>query len=186
MKTRVDHGFIIPLLAFTLIGAFIALALFTTYKKTHETNGLMIADHVQELSDIFTKIHKSCGIISFDYQKNPINFLTVKSFVGSEVGSMNLAHPKKWRGPYVAEGSSIQPDDYQIVRTTSGYFITPGEGCILPNGSVVGEDVLLHENAHILTMIQPGGVLNHNGKALAAPISTQVQEAPQMADYEVE
>jgi hypothetical protein len=186
MKRRVNHGFIIPLLAFALIGAFIALAIFTTYKKTHETNGLMIADHVQELSDIFAKIHKTCGIISFDYQKNPINFLTVKSFVGSEVGSMNLAHPKKWRGPYVAADSQLQPDDYQIVRTTSGYFITPGEGSRLPNGSIVGKDILLHENAHILNMIQPGGGLHYNGKALAAPISTQVQEAPQMADYEVE
>lgn len=173
---QVKQGFLIPLLGILFIGAFIALSFFTTYKENKETVGILIAEHVAHLSDIFAKINKSCHIVSFDFQKNPINFLNVKSFSGSQVGSMNLLRPKKWRGPYVISNPTIQNADFQIVRTHQGYFVTPGEGIKLPNGLIIGRDIILNEHADIMKMIQKDGVLNYQEKALAAPIKTQAKE----------
>ncbi len=183
---QVKQGFIIPLLGMLLVSAFIALAFFTTYKKTHESVGLMIAEHVAHLSDIFAKIHKNCGILSFDFQKNPINFLNVKSFSGSQVGSMNLRHPRKWKGSYTHKTPAVNQNDFQIVRTHKGYFITPAEGIKLPSGLVVGQDVMLNDDADIATMVQPGGVLWYQGKALAVPLATEVQDLCDVATFEVE
>ena len=69
-------------------------------------------------------------------------FLTnpVKSFEGSEVGSLNLAYPKKWQGPYLGDNPTFQGKAYQIIRTKNGYFVTPGDGIMLPNGLVIGRD----------------------------------------------
>lgn len=183
---QVRQGFIIPLLGILLVGAFIALSFFTTYKKTNETVGLMISEHVSHLGDVFTKIHKTCGILSFDYQKNPINFLNVKSFSGSQVGSMNLLHPKKWKGPYVHTNPTIQHSDFQVVRTHQGYFVAPGEGTKLPNGLTVGKDIILNETADIIKMAQQGGVLNYKGKSLTIAIPTQTQELSNVTMYDTD
>ena len=183
---QVKQGFLIPLLGILLVGAFIALSVFTTYKKTNETVGLLIADHVLQLSHVFEKINNSCEIISFDYQKNPINFLNVKSFSGTQVGSMNLLRPHKWRGPYVFSNPTIQQTDFQVVRTHQGHFIAPGQDIKLPNGLVIGRDVLLDENADINRMIQPGGILNYKGKALAVSIKTQAQKYPDVMGSDTE
>lgn len=183
---QVKQGFIIPLLGVLLVSAFIALAFFTTYKKTHESAGLMIADHVAQLSGVFANIHKKCGILSFDFQKNPINFLNVKSFSGSQVGSMNLRHPKKWKGSYTQKIPAIDQNDFQVVRTHKGYFIAPAEGIKLPNGLIVGEDIILNDDADITIMVQDGGPLNYQGKALAVPLATDIQDLCDVATFEVE
>ncbi|MCX5921970.1 MAG: hypothetical protein NTX86_01450 [Candidatus Dependentiae bacterium] len=122
------------------------------------------------LVDIFTRIDKRCKILSFDAQKNPINFLNVVTFKGSEVGSMNLAYPTQWEGPYLDKNLTIQNQEYQIVRTTKGYFITPGDGVLLPNDKVVGKDIILDEDADIAALSNDEGALMYDGKALAAPL----------------
>jgi hypothetical protein len=131
----------------------------------------MVQD-VARLADIFQRIDAECGIIGFDYQKNPVNFLTIKhdGFVGSEVGSMNLRHPDRWQGPYLQDNSTIHSKEYQIVRTKKGYFITPGDGVRLPNNKVVGKDIILDEHADIPALVLQKDGLNFEGKPLAAPL----------------
>ena len=44
MKRRLDHGFVIPIVAFLVMGAFIALAIFTTTYNSNQPMELMISD----------------------------------------------------------------------------------------------------------------------------------------------
>ena len=139
------------------------------YRSRDHTIGL-IANDVKRLTIIFKRIDDQCRILSFDFQKNPINFLNVKTFEGSEVGPMNLAYPDKWEGPYLDNNPTMQSKEYQIVRTKQGHFITPGDGVRLPNGKVVGTDIVLDEDADILHMMHDKNALRVRGVALAAPL----------------
>lgn len=156
------------------LGLGIAFMVYTVFfsgiyrSKALATN--VIAEDIQKLGTIFDEINRQCEIISFDYQQNPINFLNVGSFTSSEVGPMNLARADKWRGPYVADNPTIQGKEYMVVRTKKGYFITPGNGVKLPNGKVIGQDIMLNEDADIDAMMRNPNALLINDKAMAMPL----------------
>jgi hypothetical protein len=133
----------------------------------------MVADHITQLETIFKKINSTAGIVDFDHQKNYIDFLNVKSFDGSQIGSMNLAQPDKWQGPYVKENLTMQEQNYQIVRTHKGYFIVPGEGVKLSSGKIIGKDIIFAENTDIPALIADGNELNFQGRPLAAQVPMQ-------------
>lgn len=161
------------------IGGLLAVFLIWTvssyfYEKPIHTANMMAQD-IAKLAAIFEQIEKECGISSFDYQANPINFLTIKKdgFVGSEVGSMNLARPEKWQGPYLQDNLEIQEKEYQVVSTNKGYFIVPGQGVELPNGKIIGTDIILDEKADIAAMMHDKDKLMVEGKPLAAPLVTE-------------
>ena len=121
--------------------------------------------------DVFHRIDKDCRILHFDYPLTRIDFLTVKSFVGNEVGSMHLEHPDRWQGPYLNANPKVQGQEYLVVITHKGSFITPGTEVQLPNGKVVGVDITLNEEADLDAMMKPGGALNMDGKPLAAKVN---------------
>lgn len=161
------------------VGLLFALLLITTVigylreKPTHTAS--MMAQDIAQLKEIFERIEKTCGILSFDYQANPINFLTIKKdgFIGSEVGSMNLAYPDKWQGPYLLDNPTMQGKEYEIVSTSKGYFIVPGRGVELPNGKIVGVDIMLDEHADVVAMMHDKEKLMFDGKPLAAALITE-------------
>lgn len=169
---------VFPYITVSIIFILLAIAIgnLIVFKKTDI--GEIITQDVQKLSDIFENIHKEAGIISFDFQKNPINFLTIKKdgFVGSEVGSMNLAYPKKWNGPYVKDNLAVRGVEYLVVRTKKGYFITPGLGLKLPNGKKMGTDIPLDENASIAAMAVDENFLSFKGKPLAVRLKFNDQD----------
>lgn len=174
MKFAYSHkpvsGYIVPVLSALFMMLLIGIAIFSVRSGAKQFSGEAMVSDIALLAGLFEQINKDCTILSFDAQKNPINFLTVGNFAGSEVGSMNLVHPEKWQGPYLPDNSAMQGIEYQIVRTDAGYFIVPGEGVTLPNGQVIGKDILLDEKADIATLSQEGGALHFKGKALAAQI----------------
>ncbi len=149
---------------------FIAVIFSYRYRSTDLT-GNVIADDVQKLAKIFDAIHEQCGIISFDYQQNPINFLNVKSFTSSEIGPMNLSYADKWNGPYLEDNLAVQGKEYMVVRTQKGYFITPGEGVKLPNGFIIGKDIVLNESADIEAMMRNPQKLLFKERSLAARLN---------------
>ncbi len=169
-----------------LIGFLFLLTLGWYWYRSTQAIGLIINDDVAKLATIFEKIDSTAGIAGFDYQKNPINFLNVRSFVGSEIGSMNVKYPKKWQGPYLDDNPSIQGKDYMVVKTKKGYYITPGEGVKLPNGLVIGVDVKLDEDADIDALVQKSHPLEWKGKALASPLKsptkTEVEKVYKLED----
>ena len=166
------YGYFAPLLTIVLFIILIAISIFGFYYGTRSETAQDIAAEVTVLTQIFTRIDATCSITGFQNQKNPIDFLTVKKdgFVGSQVGSMSLAHPEKWDGPYVERNFEVQGKEYQIIRTKQGYYITPGHGVTLPNGAIIGKDIILDEHADVDSMILNTKKLRYNNQPLAARI----------------
>jgi hypothetical protein len=163
--------YLIPIGSALILICFIIIYFVGFFYENKREAGIEIADDIAHLVSIFKKIDKDCEILSFDYQKNPINFLNVTKFVSSEVGPMNLAYPQNWKGPYVDDNPEMQGQMYQVVRTKQGYFITPGEGVKLPNGKVIGKDIMFSEDADIFAMMGNQEELLYKDKSLAAPLT---------------
>lgn len=137
----------------------------------------LIAHDVLYLQHIFQEIDQTCGIRDFEHDKNVINFLNTNTFIGSQVGPMNLRYPKKWQGPYVKDNPSIQDKDYQIVQATKGYFIAPGDGVHLSNGKIIGTDIVLDEHTNFDLLLEKGGLLrSRENFALAVPLELGVKK----------
>lgn len=130
----------VAILLFVLL---FGVSVYKLYQNSSQSTDVVIATQVQKLQTIFNQIHKDCGIVDFEHEQNYIDFLTVESFVGSEIGSVNLLYPKQWKGPYVQDNPTAQEQQYIILDNESGYFIVPGDGVTLANGAVVGEDFIL-------------------------------------------
>ncbi|MDR3550698.1 MAG: hypothetical protein P4L31_04750 [Candidatus Babeliales bacterium] len=153
-----------------IVVLLIGLTVLNYWRQPREYEAKLIAKDLTMLADVFARIDKRCRIMEFDGQINTINFLNVKSFNGSEVGPMNLAYPTQWQGPYLTEHPKIQDKDYQIVKTRHGYFITPGNGVTLPNGKVIGKDIILDENADIAAMLNDEKMLKYKDTPLAVSL----------------
>lgn len=162
------HYYFLPLIVAAGILFFIAITFIDTMYRAKDDAGMMMVRDIEQLRDIFHRIHATCTIIDFDNQKNLINFLNVAKFAGSEVGPMNLVHPEKWEGPYLKENPTVYHHAYQVVSTKKGYFITPGDGVTLPNKKVVGKDIVLDQKAKIDEMMKDPQMLMYNNKSLAA------------------
>ena len=171
---------IFPVLTIMLFVVLVGVALFRMFHQIRVGSDQIIVQEVQQLVDIFKQIDKKCKIIDFDYQKNLINFLNVEKFVGSEVGSMNLAYPDQWEGPYLNDNPTIQEKEYLIVRTKKGYFITPGEGVRLANGKTVGRHIILDENSDIPALMADPEGMQFEGESMAAPLPIGMSSAQEL------
>ena len=152
------------------IAVLVFTVIFSFMYRSKAVTSYTVAEDIEKLVTIFNDINTQCGIISFDYQQNPINFLNVGMFKSSELGPMNLARADKWQGPYVNDNPNVQGKEYMVVRTKKGHFITPGNGVKLPNGAVIGQDIILNENADIQAMMRDSNKLLFKDKLLAAPL----------------
>jgi hypothetical protein len=171
-----NHKRLIFIISSIGLGALIGIAVFTTFFGIKTNRGNLIVSEIAQLADIFKRIHKTAVIKSFDATHNVINFLNVKSFAGSEVGPMNIAYPDKWEGNYLPDNLTIQSKEYEVIRNTNGmYYIVPGQGVRLPNGKVMGKDVVLDEASDIESLMAKGGDLNFEGQPMAAVIDVRQQ-----------
>lgn len=157
-----------PLIAVTILLILVTVYFVVLWREPRSYNEQLIADTVTQLKTIFERIDATCGIISFEREKNWIDFLNVVKFVGSEVGSLNLRNPQAWEGPYVLDNPTMQEREYQVVTVREGYAIVPGEGVRLPSGKVMGKDVLLDAHTDITPLIQEGGALFGKSRPLGA------------------
>ena len=162
MNMRTRRRYMIPLVTSLLFGALLLIAMFTLLYRSKQVTGIMMVNDIERLDTIFKRIHETCTIINFDYQKNRINFLNVTKFVGSEVGPMNLVHPERWEGPYLNDNPTMQGIEYQVVYTKKGYFITPGEKVKLPNGKIISKDIILDKSADVSAMASDKKMLMYN------------------------
>ncbi len=163
------------LLPIVTVALFLLLLFISIGHLLYESTAFkdaLIASDVAKLAEIFERIDQKCKIINFEHRHNHIDFLTVKEFVGSEIGSMNLAYPSAWEGPYVKDNPTMQEEFYQIVRTKKGYFIVPGDGVELSNGKVIGKDIVFSAKSDIEAMAQDPEQLMFEGKVLAARVNT--------------
>jgi S-adenosylmethionine hydrolase len=82
----------------------------------------------------------------------------------------------------VRDNPEMQGKEYIVVRTKKGYFITPGNGVKLPNGVIIGQNLILDENADIQEMMNNRNKLYFHGRALAAKIAIHGQNNGRFAD----
>lgn len=167
---RIYKKTVIVLLSSSLITGLFFLTWYQFKKEARVVINQVITDHIAQLKNIFDRIDTECGILGFDHDKNYIDFLTVKSFVSSEIGAMNLISPEKWQGPYVHDNLTVQTKKYEIVRTKNGYYIVPGTGVQLSNGKIMGKDVVITPTTDIEILLKNETGLTYQGKPLVAPI----------------
>lgn len=165
-----------PIITIVILAILFVIVGYNFYYQSRDYSSDLITRDLATLQTIFKKIDKECRILSFDSKKNPINFLNVGSFEGSEVGSMNLAYPKQWKGPYVEKNPHVQGIEYQIVQTKKGLFITPGDGVYLPNRKTIGKDFVLNENSDIQSMMKDENSLMHKGQPLAVELKVGMND----------
>lgn len=150
------------LLLVMLLGLFLFKVV---HYRTHYLSSVIEQDVVR-IAKILASVDKNCTVLSMSGERMPVNFLNVKAFVGSNVGGLNLAYPQKWQGPYAEISPTYQQRFYEIVRTCEGLFVVPGYGVTLPNGCVMGHDVLVSYDTSVKKMLTKGGALNHEGSLL--------------------
>lgn len=155
------------LISSTILGALFLLTWHQFSKETRVIVNQSIIEDVARLQTIFAAIDKDCTITGFDHEKNYIDFLTVKSFVSNEVGSVKLMFPEKWNGPYLPQNPTIQSKKYEIVEAQYGYYIVPGTGVRLGNGKVMGHDIIITKETDIDSLLNEKAGLEYKGKPLA-------------------
>lgn len=166
-KKRQILGYLLPTITAVFLLGLLGIALQRYYAESKTISSKLTAQTVEELALIFKKIDKTCKILSFEHEKNYIDFLTVERFIGSEIGAMNLVHPENWAGPYLRDNPTIQEQYFVIVDTPNGYYIAPGDGVKLANGKIVGKDIILNKNTDFDALIKDKEVLSFEGKPLA-------------------
>ena len=160
--------------------AFFALIAFVSIKYIYQArraNDELIAQHVEQLQQIFKEINDCCKINGFRAERDYIDFLNVVKFEGSVVGPMSLMEPQNWKGPYLKESLTSGGKEYQIVTTKKGSFIVPGDGVKLANGKVIGKSLIINAHSDIESMITDPQALLSNNRPLAARIETAQNNA---------
>ena len=159
--------YLMPALTASLLGLLFCIALYRYYMQMETITNDIIVDHVEELADIFKKIDKECQIIGFEHEKNYIDFLNVAKFDGSEVGSMNLAYPSEWKGPYIKDNPTVQEKLYNVVVAKNGYYVAPGDGVVLANGKVIGKDIIINKDSDFDALTSDSAALLYNNQPMA-------------------
>jgi hypothetical protein len=176
---------------FSIVVCCILVALFigTLHRfrrQARQETNTRIAHDVETLRAFFRRIDESCTIVGFNLEKTPINFLTVQSFVGPEVGSMRLAYPHNWQGPYVQSNITLQGKYYAVLATQQGYYIVPGDGVRLSDGRVIGKDVHITSTTPLDSLIGCQGSLIHQGIPLVAHIPLKNTATSLIVQFEKE
>lgn len=167
---------IIPISAGCLFAILLAITVgVLLYYSPIYVDNLIVKD-IAKLGSIFKEIDKDAIILNFEHSKNYIDFLNVEKFTGNEVGSVILEHPDKWQGPYAPYNPRIQDKLFQIVQTSKGYYIVPGDGVKLSNGKVIGKDLNFNINSDIEKMLKNKKYLLSENGPLAVKVNAKYHE----------
>jgi len=158
--------YVMPIVTASLLFILVVIAMYRLYTQIETIANDMIVDHVEELADIFKKIDKECQIIGFEHEKDYIDFLNVTKFTGSEVGSMNLAYPSQWQGPYLKDNLTVQEKPYVVIVAKTGYYIAPADGVVLANGKVIGKDIVLNKDSDFDALVRDPEALLYNNQPM--------------------
>lgn len=158
----------IPIVAIMVFMSLFFISVWTFLRFSHYSTDTVIVQDLQNLQKIFKEIDKDCKVIGFEHTKNYIDFLTVKEFVGSQIGSMNVTYPRKWKGPYLQRTPTVNEQQYLILKNKNGYYLVPGDGVALANGKIIGKDLILDEKSDIDALVQNSNGLKSSQGLLAA------------------
>lgn len=158
----------------TLLSVIVVFVMFKMfYTKPYFVASVMHND-MNRIERILHNIDKTCEILGTQGGSAAIDFLTIKTFTGSMVGGVDLAHPKNWRGPYLEQNPTMQGRFYELAKAKDGYFIIPGKNVMLPNGVVIGRDLIVSAKNSLEKHTKIGGFLNYKGIKLAVKASFKI------------
>ena len=143
------------------------------YGKPHFVSNL-IKNDLGTINTALKEIDTQCNVIGIKDNGINLDFFTVKKFIGSEVGGLNLAYPNKWSGPYLNNNPTLQQKFYELVKGQDGIFIIPGRGVKLPNELTVGKEFQITNETSVQPMLLPGGNLFFRGTPLAKKITFKI------------
>lgn len=135
LKNKINFKFI------TFILIIISL-IFVVFYFFFKSNKNLYNEKIYEIGQIIEDIDKKCKIICFANEHNPIDFLNVKEFSGNHIGSIQIANPKNWTGPYLEQIALYKQKPINIFVHSSGCYIIPGEGTLLSENKIVGKDII--------------------------------------------
>jgi len=167
-----------PIFSVLFLGLIVVYFVWRHKANAPFNNAIIITSDVAAIVKVLKNIDESCSILSIKYERSRINFLNVEKFIGSEVGSLNLAYPKNWKGPYLKDNPTLQGKFYEMVHGRDGYFILPGDKVVLPNKKVMGVDVVVGKHVDINPMFQKDGALYYRDTALGVKVSFKVGDWP--------
>lgn len=158
----------------TLLSVIVLFVFFKMfYTKPYFIASVMHND-MNRIEKILKHIDTSCEILGTQGGSAAIDFLTIKTFTGSMVGGVDLAHPKNWQGPYLEQNPTMQGRFYELAKAKDGYFIVPGKNVMLPNGVVMGRDLIVSHKNTVEKHTKTGGLLNYKGVKLAVKASFKI------------
>ncbi len=158
----------------TLLTVLLIIFFYRIFHDRSTVLSSVVKDDLLRIERVLNQIDKDCNILSIRAERAFVDFFTVEKFTGSTVGCLNLAYPKKWKGPYLQQNPSVQGKLYEIVKTKDGYFVIPGQGVSLPNRLTMGKDIVITSATTILPMLQSGGRLVYQGQPLAIQLKFKV------------
>lgn len=161
----------VPFTAMVVLLGLFVVSLFMLFRDSKHSADAVILHDLHRLHQIFESINQDCKIIDFEHTKNYIDFLTVKEFVGSEVGAMNLSQPGNWKGPYVKDNPTVHEQQYIVLKNKSGYYLVPGDGVKLANGKIIGKDIILDDQTDIEQLLQDDKALKTSDGSLGVKLS---------------
>ena len=167
---------VFPILSVLALSAFASFFIYRQFSSGPRFVARIVHRDIELVVNTLAKIDEQCSILSFDGDQNKLDFFTVKEFTGSEVGSLHLAHPQMWQGPYLHDNPQIQGKEYQFCKTREGLFVVPGDGVNLPNEYVVDGRALRDKFMGELTA--KGGHLHFDGLSFAKKLPFRIGDWP--------
>lgn len=163
-----------PILSTLVLVLFVSVFVLRVFLTRPYVVASIIEDDVKIITLALEKIDADCNILGIKGEVNEIDFLNVKSFSGSTVGSLSLAYPDKWEGPYLSVNPTIQDKFYEIVRVSDGFIVMPGRGVTIPGDKVVGEDFAVRPSTIFDDLVKEGAPLNYEGRIFAAKLTFKI------------
>jgi len=130
----------------------------------------LVRRDMQRIVRALYQVDRYCHIETVTPGLHPLNFLTLPRPTERDFCGIELEFPKQWTGPYFSEVPVLDNTPYQLLKTEKGLFLVPGNGVRLPNGNVIGIDIVWHYTTEVAALAQQGGALWYDGIPLARHI----------------
>ncbi len=158
----------------TVMTAIVGLYIVSSFYERPYYIAQIMQNDLDTLLTILNKIDNECDILHIKNNHVVLDFFTVKNFAGSEIGGINLAYPQNWSGPYMTQNPVLQQCYYELIVAQDGAFVVPGNGATLPNGKIMGKDIVLNTGSTVGQYLDKQGALYWEGSLLARKIPFKI------------
>lgn len=168
-----------PIISGAILGTLLLLFAHQIITERPFLYTALIQSDLERISKSLNFIDEQCAISDIKYDRLAITFLSSAKEAMAERAGLVLEHPEKWDGPYSIDNPTVQARPYELLRAADGYYLVPGNGVKLPNGKIMGQDIIITAQTMVDDMLKDNGDLNYEGYMLARPLLLGVSEENQ-------